>query len=207
MVMILTKNLLYSNITILYNYNNKEGNIMNSISNKEASLLGLLCEKPKHAYEIEMDIKERDMRYWTEISMSSVYKLLKKLEERKFLKSEVKLSKNNVAQKIYSITDQGKNLFKEKLKELVSTWQPSIHPVDIGLANLNLLNRQDAIKELNKYSESIDKMIKCYIELEKFLMNSKCPLGNIQLATRRIYLLKGEKKWLNDFQEDFVNEG
>ena len=205
--MILTKNLLYSNITILYNYNNKEGNIMNSISNKEASLLGLLCEKPKHAYEIEMDIKERDMRYWTEISMSSVYKLLKKLEERKFLKSEVKLSKNNVAQKIYSITDQGKNLFKEKLKELVSTWQPSIHPVDIGLANLNLLNRQDAIKELNKYSESIDKMIKCYIELEKFLMNSKCPLGNIQLATRRIYLLKGEKKWLNDFQEDFVNEG
>lgn len=207
MVTILTKNLLYSNITILYNYNNKEGNIMNSISNKEASLLGLLCEKPKHAYEIEMDIKERDMRYWTEISMSSVYKLLKKLEERKFLKSEVKLSKNNVAQKIYSITDQGKNLFKEKLKELVSTWQPSIHPVDIGLANLNLLNKQDAIKELNKYSESIDKMIKCYIELEKFLMNSKCPLGNIQLATRRIYLLKGEKKWLNDFQEDFVNEG
>ncbi|MCJ7713138.1 PadR family transcriptional regulator [Candidatus Bathyarchaeota archaeon] len=203
----MTKNLLYSNITILYNYNNKEGNIMDSISNKEASLLGLLCEKPKHAYEIEMDIKERDMRYWTEISMSSVYKLLKKLEERKFLKSEVKLSKNNVAQKIYSITDQGKNLFKEKLKELVSTWQPSIHPVDIGLANLNLLNKQDAIKELNKYSESIDKMIKCYIELEKFLMNSKCPLGNIQLATRRIYLLKGEKKWLNDFQEDFVNEG
>ena len=207
MVTILTKNLLYSNITILYNYNNKEGNIMDSISNKEASLLGLLCEKPKHAYEIEMDIKERDMRYWTEISMSSVYKLLKKLEERKFLKSEVKLSKNNVAQKIYSLTDQGKNLFKEKLKELVSTWQPSIHPVDIGLANLNLLNKQDAIKELNKYSESIDKMIKCYIELEKFLMNSKCPLGNIQLATRRIYLLKGEKKWLNDFQEDFVNEG
>ena len=206
MVTILTKNLLYSNITILYNYKNKEGNIMNSISNKEASLLGLLCEKPKHAYEIEMDIKERDMRYWTEISMSSIYKILKKLEERQFLKSEVKLSKNNVAQKIYSITDQGKNLFKEKLKELVSTWQPSIHPVDIGLANLNLLNKQDAIKELNKYSESIDKMIKCYLELEKFLINSKCPLGNIQLATRRIYLLKGEKRWLSAFMEDLKNE-
>ena len=206
MVTILTKNLLYSNITILYNYNNKEGNIMNSISNKEASLLGLLCEKPKHAYEIEMDIKERDMRYWTEISMSSVYKILKKLEERQFLKSKVGLSENHVAQRVYTVTEKGKNLFKEKLKELISAWQSPIHPIDIGLANLNLLDKKESMDGLEKYADSIDKMIKCYKELEKFLINSKCPLGNIQLATRRIYLLKGEKRWLSAFMEDLKDE-
>lgn len=56
---------------------------MIKISNKEMALLGLLSEKPKHAYEIENDIKERDMRYWTEISKSSIYKLLNKLEKKK----------------------------------------------------------------------------------------------------------------------------
>ena len=179
---------------------------MITISNKEAALLGLISEKPKHAYEIENDIKERDMRYWTEISMSSVYKLLNKLENRKLLESEVKLSKNNVSQKIYSITEQGKKVFKEKLKELVSVWQPSKYPLDIGLANLNLLNKKDAIEQLNKYLKSLDKMIKCYNKLEKFLIDSKCHLSSIQLATRRIYLIKAEKRWLSKFIEDYKNE-
>jgi DNA-binding PadR family transcriptional regulator len=179
---------------------------MITISNKEAALLGLISEKPKHAYEIENDIKERDMRYWTEISMSSVYKLLKKLESRGLLESEVKLSKNNVAQKVYSMTKQGKKAFRNKLEELISTWQPAKHPIDIGLANLNLLNKKGAIEQLTKYSESLDKMIKCYDELEKFLIDSKCPLGNIQLATRRKYLLNAEKNWLKKFIKDFKNE-
>ena len=80
---------------------------MNTITNKEAALLNLLSEKPKHAYEIELDIKERDMRFWTEISMSSVYKLLNKLEAQQLLRSTVRLSKKQVAQKVYTLTASG----------------------------------------------------------------------------------------------------
>ncbi|MBU1934464.1 PadR family transcriptional regulator [Patescibacteria group bacterium] len=169
------------------------------VSNKEATLLGLISEKSKHAYEIENDIKERDMRYWTEISMSSVYKLLNKLEKKNLLKSEVKLSNKNVVQKIYSLTDQGKIVFENKVKELISTWQPSIYPIDISLANLSLLKKEQVIEGLAKYMESLDNEVKCYQELEKFLIDNKCTLGNIQLATRRIYMLKGEKEWLQGF--------
>ena len=179
---------------------------MKTLSNKEAALLGLLSEKPKHAYEIENDIKERDMRYWTEISMSSVYKLLNKLEKRKLLDSETKISSKNVAQKVYSITSEGKRIFKEKLVELASAWQPSVQPVDISLANLNLLSKPEAIKALNNYSESIDKMLKCYSDLQKYLIENNCHLANIQLATRRLYLLQGEKEWLHKFINDFEQE-
>jgi DNA-binding PadR family transcriptional regulator len=175
---------------------------MTTISNKEATLLGLLSEKPKHAYEIELDIENRDMRYWTEISMSSVYKLLKRLEEKKLLESEVKLSQNNVAHRIYSITEFGKEQFKEKLKTLISKCQPAKYPIDVGLANLMLLDKNEAIEQLRKYAESIDGMIQCYEELEKFLINEKCSLANIQLATRRLYILNGEKHWVTKFLED-----
>jgi DNA-binding PadR family transcriptional regulator len=175
------------------------------LSNKEAVLLGLVLEKPKHAYEVEKDIEERDMKYWTEISMSSVYKLLAKLEKREYLKSEVALSGNNVAQKIYSVTERGKKVFKGKIKELLSVWHPLIHPIDISLANLHRLSKKEVVERLSKYSESLDKMIKCYLELEQFLIEHKCPLGNIQLATRRIYLLRAEKKWLSKFMEEYKN--
>jgi len=172
---------------------------MTKISNKEMALIGLLSEKPKHAYEIESDIKERDMRYWTEISKSSVYKLLNKLEKRKLLRSEIKYSEKNVVQKIYSLNDQGKAAFKEKIKQLISNWQPSIHPLDISLANLNLLSKKQTRDGLTKYGESLDKSIKFYEDVEKFLIDSKCLLGKIQLATRRIHMLKGEKEWLIKF--------
>ncbi len=183
---------------------------MPTISNKEAALLGLLSEKPKHAYEIKNDIKERDMGYWTEISTSSIYKLLNKLEERDFLVSETKISEKNVLQKVYTLTDHGREQFLLKINDLISSWQPTIQPFDISLANLGLISKQQAIDGLTKYSESLDKNIKCYEELEKFLIDSKCPLGNIQLASRRIYILKGEKEWLSNFltimQDDHSQE-
>ena len=138
--------------------------------------------------------------------MSSVYKLLKKLEERKFLKSKISLSKNNVAQKVYSVTEQGKKIFKEKIKELVSKWLPSIHPVDVALKNLNLLDKKEAIECLKKYHNSLDETIDSYGKLEKYIIDNHGHLANVQLATRRIYLLKGEKKWLINFIEDFKNK-
>lgn len=175
---------------------------MNTITNKEAALLSLLSENPKHAYEIERDIQERDMRYWTEISMSSVYKLLNKLEARELLRSTVRVSKKNVTQKVYALTAQGRKAFKDKLRLLLSTWEPSRHPFDIGLASLWLLGRPEAVALLGKYGEHLDRMLGCYADLEKYLKEHRCPPGNVQLATRRLRMLDGEKKWLQEFIRD-----
>ena len=172
---------------------------MNIITNKEAALLCLLSENPKHAYEIEQDIKERDMRYWTEISMSSVYKLLNKLEGQGLLRSAVKLSKKNVAQKVYALTAQGKKAFKDKLILLLSTWEATKYPLDIGLAGLWMLGNEEAIDRLTRYGEQLDKMLACYAELEKYLKQHQCPPGNVHLAVRRLFMLEGEKKWLQAF--------
>jgi DNA-binding PadR family transcriptional regulator len=85
------------------------------ISNREAALLGLLCERPMYAYEIEKIIEERNMRHWTEISFSTLYYELKKLKKKKLVTSKTKLSKNNIAQKIYTINNEGKKAMKEKV--------------------------------------------------------------------------------------------
>jgi len=54
---------------------------MPDLTNAEAALLGLLSERPMHPYQIEKEVRSRDMRFWTELSMSSIYKLLRKLEK------------------------------------------------------------------------------------------------------------------------------
>ncbi len=175
---------------------------MITITNKEAALLNLLSEKPKHAYEIEGDIKERDMRFWTEISMSSVYKLLNKLEAQQLLRSTVRLSKKQVAQKIYTLTARGRKAFRDKLLLLLSTWEATKHPLDIGLASLWLLGNEEAIALLTQYGEHLERMLVCYAELEKYLKEHQCPPGNVQLATRRLHMLGGEKNWLRGFLQE-----
>ena len=80
---------------------------MKTLTSLEAALMGLLDEKPMHPYEIEKVIVARDMRWWTEISMSSVYKLLRKLEKEGRVKSEVRLNRRNLAQKVYRLTPAG----------------------------------------------------------------------------------------------------
>ncbi len=80
--------------------------------------------------------------------------------------------------------------------------------MDIALSNLKLLNKEDAIQGLNEYSKSLDEMIECYKVLEKKLQDHACDFSYIQLATRRICLLKAEKEWLINFITELqeVNE-
>jgi DNA-binding PadR family transcriptional regulator len=46
---------------------------MPNLSNAEAALLGLLSEQSMYPYQIEKEVRYREMRFWTELSMSSIY--------------------------------------------------------------------------------------------------------------------------------------
>ncbi|MCY7144283.1 PadR family transcriptional regulator, partial [Streptococcus gordonii] len=39
----------------------------------EELILGLLAEQPRHGYQIEKLIEDREMRRWTEVGFSSIY--------------------------------------------------------------------------------------------------------------------------------------
>ena len=42
------------------------------LNNAQLALLGLLSERPMHAWEIERTAKHRDMRSWTDLSTSTI---------------------------------------------------------------------------------------------------------------------------------------
>jgi DNA-binding PadR family transcriptional regulator len=178
---------------------------MSIISNREAALLGLLCERPMYAYEIEKIIEERNMRYWTEISFSTLYYELKKLEEKQLVTSKTKLSEKNVAKKIYTITSQGIKVMKEKVKKLLSEIEKKTWQIDLGMANICMINKKETIESFTKYIISIDKYIKIYKELLDFLKKNKYPDSDLALAERPIMHLKVEKKWAIEYLEGVKN--
>ena len=176
------------------------------ISNKETALLGLLNEKPMHPYQIEKVVKERDMRYWTEISMSSIYKLLNKLEENELVKSRVELTKKNIAQKIYHLTKKGKEALREKVRFLLSEPEKMIWQIDLATSNLNILSQNVIRTCIVTYKKNIENSIKCYKELEKYLIQNNCPVSGLALAKRPQYLYEGELKWIEDYLNKLNNK-
>ncbi len=179
---------MYLYIIIIFQY------YMTTISNKEAALLGLLSEGPKYPYEIEKEIYNRSMRDWTEISMSSVYKVLERLEGKKMVTSEVKLTVNNRTQKVYAVTSEGTNSMREWVAAKLSGWEKSLWPVDIAMSNLQLLSRDEIAESFRQYIKSVDEAIKCYTDLLEYL-KIHCQFHSLSLALRPIHLLKADRKW------------
>ena len=106
-----------------------------NLSNAEAALLGLLSEQSMYPYQIEQQVKNRDMRYWTELSMSSIYKLLRKLEKDGLVLKKEEVSPENRLRNLYSLTEEGVRKLKATLIALFTEPEHMRWPVDIGIYN------------------------------------------------------------------------
>ena len=105
------------------------------MTNAELAVLGLVVEQPRHGYQIEQVIEQRNMRRWTDIGFSSIYFLLKKLERQKFIKGEWGKTDRSSERwiKVYRPTKAGREAFHSAIIELLSVPQPRPYPLLLGL--------------------------------------------------------------------------
>jgi len=172
---------------------------MDKLSNAEIALLVLLTEQSMLLYLIEQDVQHRDMRYWTDLSMSSIYKLLRKLEKEGFITSKNQVSAENRLQKVYSINKKGEKAIQYKIEELLSTSEHVRWPVDIGIYKSHLLTPEQIYTALSKYRAELQKKIKGYQELLEYLIQSKCPKHRFEIAKRPVFLYKAEIEWIDSY--------
>jgi DNA-binding PadR family transcriptional regulator len=169
------------------------------INEREAAILGLLCEKPLYGYTIEKIIEERGMRHWTDIGFSSIYYVLKRLESRNLIVSSCKQQENKPSRKVYTITQEGEHQMREKVRSLLSQNQRVASPFDLGVAHLQILSTEDTIACLNDRIKALDKAIEQikahHIQHEKI----KKPFFLLALSDRALAHLYTEKSWVEKF--------
>lgn len=172
---------------------------MTALSKAEAALLGLLAEGPMYPYQIEGKVQERDMRYWTNLSMSSIYKLLRKCEKGGLVKRTNMISPENRLRALYTISRKGRKALEEKIEALLSEPGHIRWPVDIGISNCDLLPRRAVRAALAKYRTGLEERVRCYEALQNYLRDTGCPAHRFGIARRPVYLLKGEIKWVDEY--------
>ena len=123
----------------------------------ELTLLGLLAERPRHGYEIEKTLEERGMRQWTDLAFSSIYYLIKKLEKAALIRAVDTAGPAQVHPRrvTYTPTSAGLTAAREATHAALATVSPAHPPVLIGLANLPLLTRAEALEALRARAEEL----------------------------------------------------
>lgn len=103
-------------------------------SSKDLVLLGLLAEEPLHAYGLEEKIRGRRMHEWTDISVSSVYRVLSALERRGWIDARLAHEGPGATRRVHSLTAEGRLALEEAVFDHLSALRPLKNPFALGLA-------------------------------------------------------------------------
>lgn len=174
---------------------------MEELSNAETALLCLLSEKPMNSKEIEQEIQYRDLNFWTDLSNHALNQYLQKLEGRCLIICANDNSSANSSGKFF-LTESGKSVLVKKIEKILSNVEHLRWQIDIGTYNCNLLPKKKVIEALSMYRTKLKEKIDGYKDLLNFLQDSRSPIFRLGIASRPIFLLEAEIRWVDSFLKE-----
>jgi len=169
------------------------------MTNAELALLSLLAEAPRHGYELEQLIRERGMRNWTEISLSSIYFVLDKLVKKGMAITSIQPGiEGRPNRKVFSITREGYAALKQGVIKALRIPEPGGQSFLIALSCQPLLTDAELDSALRARTQALSSLI------EDISMN---PASSDPRTTAHVHamfeysltLLLAEQSWVEDY--------
>ena len=168
------------------------------MTNAELAILTLIAEKSRHGYEIEQVIEERGMREWTEIGFSSIYYLLKKLEEKGLIEGRMeRQAGRGPARKVYQITESGIETRRAGVLEALSIPQRAFPLLQLGLASLPGVSHSEALAALRGYKDGLTDRLE-YVRSRRD-ESHPMPYFVEAMFSHSLAMIEAERRWIEDF--------
>lgn len=127
------------------------------MTNAELAILSLVVEQPRHGYEIEQVIEEREMRAWTDVGFSSIYYLLRKLQVEGLVASRREPAPGRgPSRTVYSVTAAGREVWQNHVLQALAKPRQSPSDFLLGLANLPGLDPQAVAVALGEHADDLE---------------------------------------------------
>lgn len=172
---------------------------MTRVSNAELALLSLVAEQPRHAYEIEQVIESRNMRYWTEIGFSSIYRVLSNLEAKGWLVAKLEPPQGRgPARKVYRLTAAGEDAWQEAALNSLAKPQRKYSSFLLGLDNLGALppeQVQNAVQTYLEDQQAVYEQLHAAVQVHP--MRQDFPIASF--FDYMLHQLAAEIDWLKEF--------
>lgn len=119
-------------------------------------LLGLLMTQSQHGYQIH-DFVEKNLKFITNMKKATAYALLDKLSKENYIDVSVEYEGNRPPRKVYSINDQGVQLFHKLLLQNLSSAETVFYEGEIGFMFLDHLPTEKTIESLRKRLQELQE--------------------------------------------------
>jgi DNA-binding PadR family transcriptional regulator len=129
-----------------------------TLTDAELVILSLICEGPMHGYQIEGQITQRNMLAWTDLSTSSIYYLLGKLEEKGYIEQlqEEPGKRPERPRKVYQITQYGMSAWKSATIQALMQPKTTYTNFLLGLHNLWNIPPGEALEAVMVYRDWLE---------------------------------------------------
>ncbi len=165
-------------------------------------LLGVLGMKPMHGYEIKHIIEDH-MGDWTDIKFGSIYFALSKLEEEQFVEiAEEGREGNRPSRTVYRITEKGRKAYFKLLRQLWTSNQRTLYPLDIGLFFIGSVPKQEAACYIEERIKKTDESL-AYLLLhgKQMEMDPQIPAQARAIVNHSLRHMEAERSWLAEVFE------
>jgi DNA-binding PadR family transcriptional regulator len=168
------------------------------VTDAELAILGLVVEKPRHGYEIEQVLDERDMREWTAIGFSSIYYQLKRLEKNGWVRSRIDPdTQQGPARKVYEVTPDGFNAWRLAILDVLAAPRPHDDPFQLGLSSLPAVAPGDALAALTARRDTLAGKL-AHVRTRRDQSTAQgAPWHVDAMFDRGVTLLEAEIGWLD----------
>lgn len=177
------------------------------LDHKGFIILGLIAEYPNgsHAYSVNKRIEERGMRNWTNIGMSSIYRIANELEEYGLVVSFEEEHDNRV-RKTYKVTDFGFHILKDKVYNVLKGYYGrNGEDFYVAFSMLPLLSINQQVEAI---TSSIEKMKAHIEELEDMLaLNAERSLNVRGLFIHPIKVMQTDVEFLEEVLVEIKHGG
>jgi DNA-binding PadR family transcriptional regulator len=113
------------------------------------ALLRLLAERPQHPYELRQRMRDEGLDRMIKVTHGALYYAVESLVKAELIAPvEVSRQGRRPERTVYEITDAGRDVVGDRLRELLSTVAPEPTTYGAALAFLSLLPAADAARRL-----------------------------------------------------------
>lgn len=169
------------------------------MTDAELAILGLVVEQSRHGYEIEQVIEARDMREWTEVGFSSIYYLLKKLENSGWVRSRiVPDNQRGPSRKVYEATPDGYAAWREAILDVLTNPRPHYDPFQLGLSSLPAVSSQEALDALHIRRERLSQTLE-HLAARRENTQISAPPQVDAMFDLSMKLIEAEVQWLDNY--------
>ncbi len=120
-------------------------------------ILGIIKERPVNPYELTKLLEIIKIKEWFPVAASSVYATIKTLHMNGYITGEAMREGNMPEKTIYSITEEGRRVFEQSIKALLSAGGLDSVAFNIGTIMMCHLEKKDVLELLESRIMKIHK--------------------------------------------------